>query len=208
MLENAQYIGLYDMPVLQGTNAIPEKLVAFSDAMKPSWTDYDCWVHFFEDDDNINRFWNNPLAYINKLSKFQGIIGLDYSVGWDLPFPVKINNHFRNSVCTYWLQRQGLTVIPQGRCEPDDYEETLAGFPRHSTIAIGARSMVRDCHDRQMLKASVKHIVDFLEPSCLVWYGSTQYEVTDYPLSKEIPVKAFPGKGRGELSHRDEKEAG
>lgn len=200
MLEGAEYVGPRDMIRLRPCQAIPNKLVAFSDAMKPGWKDFDCWVHFFEDDVILEPFWKNPKRYLNKLKKFRGVCGLDYSVGWNFPIPIKEHNHFRNSVCSFWLSRQGVRVIPQARCEQDDYTEVLAGFPKHSTIAIGARAMVRDVQDRIVLKESVKLIVDYLQPSHIVWYGSTRYGVTDYLDKMRVPYTVYPGKGRGSLS--------
>jgi len=205
MLDGADYAGSLDMPVLRPSYAVPNRLVAFSDAMRRGWNDFDCWVHFFEDDCIIERFWNNPKAYIGKLSKFRGVTGLDYSVGWNFPAAVKEYNHFRNSACTYWLHQQGIDVIPQARCERSDYLDVLAGFPKNSTIAIGARSMVRDVQDRTVLKESVELISDFLKPSHIVWYGSTQYGVTDCLVKNGIPYSVYVGKGRGRVSsHPDD----
>lgn len=201
MLEGAKYAGPLDMPVLQKINVVPNRLVAFSDAMSRTWEDFDCWVHFFEDDYIIERFWHNPKSYIRKLQKFRGVIGLDYSVCWDFPRPLKQYNHFRNATCTYWLQQELECVIPQARCEGNDGERVLAGFPKHSLIAIGARSMVRDARDREVLKRSVRYVIDELEPTGLVWYGSTKFGVTDYPSKMGVPIHHFPGKGRGKLSH-------
>lgn len=200
MLEGAEYANPTDMPILQRVDAIPNRLVAFSDAMHPRWKDFDCWVHFFEDDCVIERFWHNPKAYIEKLRKFRGVTGPDFSVGWNFPKPIKRYNHFRNSVCSHWLHHQGITVIPQARCERDDYLEVLSGFPKHSTIAIGARAMVRDVRDRAVLKESVRLTVDYLDPSHVAWYGSALYGVTDYLDEKNVPYTVFEGKGRGRLS--------
>jgi hypothetical protein len=107
------------------------------------------------------------------------------------------------------LHQRGIEVIPQARCEQDDFMDVLAGFPKRSTIAIGARSMVRDVKDRVVLKEAVKLVVDFLEPSHIVWYGSTQYGVADYLDEMGIPYTVYPGKGRGDLRScpRDEGEA-
>ncbi len=201
MLEGAEYAQPLGMPKLTPVHVEPDKLVAFSDAMNPKWHDFDCFVHFFEDDYRIERFWNNPGVYAAKLGKFQGAIGLDYSVCWDFPIALKDYNHWRNSVCTYWLQKQLPCTVPQARCEGANCESVLAGFPKHSTIAIGARSMVRGLENRAMLKKSVEHIVDFLEPTNLLWYGSDQYGVAEYPRSKGIPVHVYPAKGRGRLDH-------
>ena len=201
MLEGSSYAGPLDMPILDPVYANPEKIIAFSYAMKTSCADFNQFVHFFEDDCIIERFWNNPRAYLPKLSKFQGTIGLDYSVGWNFPNALKHYNYFRNNTCTYWMQQNMALSIPQARCEAGNYKSVLAGHPKHSTIAIGARAMVRNKEERAVLVQSVKFIVDFLEPTNLLWYGSTQYGVAEYPFEKGIPITVYPGKGRGNLAH-------
>lgn len=197
MLEGVHYAGSLDMPILKKVQHFPRELISFSDAMNKNCTDFDKTVHFFEDDNRIERFWNNPHAYIEKLSKFDSVIGLDYSVCWDFPEPVKSYNYFRNSVCTYWLQNKLTIAIPQVRCENYNYKNVLAGFPKNSTLAIGARSMVKDKRDRKVLKESIKHIVDYLEPLNIIWYGSNKYRVADYIIYKGIPIQFFEGKSKG-----------
>lgn len=53
MLEDAEFLGKLDMPVLEPVHANPKRLIAFSDAMNPKCKDFDQVVHFFEDDDII-----------------------------------------------------------------------------------------------------------------------------------------------------------
>ena len=201
MLKDATYTGALDMPILEPVNVIPERLITFSDAMKKSCRDFDQVVHFFEDDNQILRFWNSPKRYIKKLSKFQGVIGLDYSVCWDFPVALKDYNYYRNNVCTYWMQKMFNFAIPQARCENSNYKQVLAGHPKHSTIAIGARSMVHRVDDRTVLKESVRHIVDELQPSHILWYGSDEHGVCDYIYQKHIPITFYEAKGRGELKN-------
>lgn len=101
-----------DMPVIQPCNAIPVELVAFSDAMSPRYRKRGGFVHFFEDDSDIERFWNNPKRYLPRLSQFDGVISPDYSVCYDFPNALKVNNTYRNLASGAWLQSQGLQVIP------------------------------------------------------------------------------------------------
>lgn len=202
MLEGATYKGKLDMPVLKPVFAIPKSLIAFSDAMNANCKDFNQVVHFFEDDCLIERFWNNPGKYIRKLSKFKGVIGLDYSVCWDFPAALKNYNHYRNNVCTYWLQQHLKLAIPQARCDHSNYMDVLAGHPKHSTIAIGARSMVRKRDDRAVLKESLRHIVDELQPLNILWYGSSGYGVCDYVIQKQIPITFYEAKGRGKLKSK------
>jgi hypothetical protein len=160
-------------------------------------------VHFFEDDYRIEKFWNNPKKYFAKLSRFSEVLGIDYSVSWDFPEALKNYNYFRNNTCTFYLQKLSLEVIPQARCEYYNHKEVLAGHPKNSTIAIGARSMVRNPRDRQVLRESVKCIVDFLKPHTILWYGSNRYGVSDYAVDRGIRVAFYNadqnGVSRGEL---------
>ena len=204
MLEDATFAGPLDMPTLEPVYAIPERLIAFSDAMKPWCKDYEQVVHFFEDDNQIERFWNNPKRYIPKLSKFQGVIGLDYSVCWDFPAALKNYNYYRNNTCTYFMQNRFNFAVPQARCESSNYKQVLAGHPKHSTIAIGARSMVHRVDDRAVLQESVHHIVDELQPSNILWYGSDEHGVCDYVHQKHIPITFYEAKGKGKLKSKKE----
>lgn len=199
MLEGAQFKGPMDMPVLSPCNEIPRRLTAFSDAMKKSNLDRTGFVHFYEDDSNIERFWNNPKKYLQRLSEFDGVISPDYSVCYDFPNAIKVNNTYRNLTSGAWLQSKGLNVIPNVRCEPNNTSWSLPSIPRNSVIAFGARASIKRVNDRAMFVAMVKIAVDTLSPSAVVWYGSDAYGTTDYLDELGIQVYKFEGKGRGDL---------
>ena len=201
LVEGAEFAGPMDMPVLEPVHVDPAELIAFSDAKKSKRGNRNAFVHFFEDDAAIQCFWNRPRAYLDMLLWYKGALGNDLSVSYDAPAAIKYYNYYRNAACTYWLQKQGVTVVPQARCEPDNAEVVLVGFPKDSTIAIGARSMVSNVDDRIVLKESVRIIADFLSPRNILWYGSLEYGVADYLVMKGIPIHVYPAKGRGDLSH-------
>lgn len=62
--------------------------------------------------------------------------------------------------------------------------------------------MVRNKADRAVLEKSIVHIVDELQPSNILRYGSDEYGVTDYIKAKHIPIKYYEAKGRGQLKTR------
>jgi hypothetical protein len=69
-------------------------------------------VHFFLDDYQFERLWNSPNKYIEPLSKFNGVLGPDFSLYRNYPVALQIYNTFRNRwLCTFW-QTRGLKVIP------------------------------------------------------------------------------------------------
>lgn len=199
MVKGASFAGPMDMPVLRPCLKIPTKLVSFSDAMSQHCSDQKGFVHFFEDDCNIERFWNNPRKYLPKLSQFDGVISPDFSVCYDFPNAIKVNNTYRNLASGFWLQSQGLQVIPNVRCEPGNALWSLPSIPHNSVIAIGARASIKRVEDRRMFISMVKIAIDELDPSAVIWYGSDAYGTADYPKLKKIPVYVYPGKGRGSL---------
>ena len=71
LVENADYEGYFELPVIRTSNFIPEKLVPFSKAMEKTWNDFDCWVMFYEHDIKFERLWRNPKKYLTKLKKIQ-----------------------------------------------------------------------------------------------------------------------------------------
>lgn len=199
MVRGARFAGPMDMPVMHACDKIPTKLVSFSDAVGARCRDRSGFVHFFEDDANIERFWNNPKRYLPRLMQFDGAISPDFSVCYDFPNAIKVNNTYRNLASGFWLQSQGIQVIPNVRCEPHNVEWSLPAFPHGSTIAFGARASIKRAKDRSIFVSMVKAAVDELRPNAIIWYGSDAYGTADYPRSLGIPVHVFPGKGRGSL---------
>ena len=198
MLEGLDFSRPWDMPVLAPVEAHPTALVPFSVAMHERWRDFDCFVHFYEDDFRFERVWNDPHKYLPKLSKFEGVIMPDFSTCIDFPRPLKMWNCYRNQTLGTWWQEQGLTVIPNARHQPE-CDWLVEGLPRESVIAICGRALVKDVAERRRFVRDVRTTVDELRPTAIVYYGSDLYGVMDYPRSLSIPVWVYPGCGRGAL---------
>ena len=198
MLEGLDFSRPWDMPVLKATDAHPYALVPFSIAMRKDWGDFDCFVHFFEDDYNFERVWNNPRKYLPRLSKFEGVIMPDFSTCIDFPRPLKMWNAYRNQLLGAWWQELGLVVLPNARHQPE-CDWLIEALPRHSVVAICGRALTKNVDERRRFIRDVKTTVDKLEPTAIVYYGCDSYSVMDYPRSLGIPVWVYPGNGRGSL---------
>lgn len=80
------------MPMMHQEQRVPTGMISFSEAMRQRHPDYSQHVHFFENDDEIERFWNNPWNYLRKLSRFAGVVATDYSTGPGIFDPVRRYN--------------------------------------------------------------------------------------------------------------------
>lgn len=192
MVDGVTFAEPYDIPKLQPCQIMPTALIPFSTAVSRSCTDFHGFVHFYEDDVKIERFWNNPLKYLARLSKFDGVISPDYSLYRDFPRAMKIWNTYRNYACGAWLQSQRLNVIANIRLSGKNSEDyALAGAPCNSVIAFGAHGNIRPTDNRDYFFIDIAKAVNILHPQAIVVYGTDAYGIFEYPKSLGIPVHFF-----------------
>ena len=200
LVEGAEFVGAYDIPALKPVDARPERLVPFSKAMGAARPDPETFVHFYEDDYRFERLWNNPKAYVARLSCFAGVIMPDFSICVDFPEALKIWNTYRNFALASWLQSQGLTVVPNVRNEPGSDEYSLKPVPKTSTIAIGTHGCVKRRDDRRRLARDIRHAIDYCEPTRVLVYGSDAYGVLDYVRSTGVETMLYPASCRDAIA--------
>ena len=83
--------------------------------MSKIWTDYECFVMFYEHDVKFERLWNNPKKYLDRLKKFKGVISPDFSLYRNMPIVMQIWNTYRSRALASWFQNNGIRVIPNVR---------------------------------------------------------------------------------------------
>ena len=200
LLEDAEYSKRNELPLLRAVQLKepPVALIPFSIAMKDGCRDFDCFVHFYEDDFRFLRVWNDPRRYLPKLRKFAGVIMPDFSECIDFPRSLKMWSCYRNQALASWFQREGLLTLPNARHEPG-CDFLLEALPHNSVIAICGRALTKDKVERRRFVRDVRTTVDVLEPTAIVYYGSDFYHVMDYPRLLGISVWVYPGCGRGDL---------
>ena len=136
MVDGARFTGKYDLPAIAPSLLWPQDVISFPEAMASSCAEYDKTVHFFCDDFRFECLWRSPGKYIEKLKKFNGIIGPDFSTCPNFPLAEIIHNTYRNAACTYWFQKMGVNAIPNVRCETDTADWALSYIPKGGVIAL------------------------------------------------------------------------
>ena len=119
VVDGATFVGAMDLPVMQAVSLADigkVRLIPFSEAMKPTCTDYDAFVDFYLDDYQFERFWNDPFRYLGRLKLFAGVIEPDYSTCLDFPVALKAYSVYRNQALGSFLQRNGILCVPNVRC--------------------------------------------------------------------------------------------
>lgn len=187
----AYYAGLFEFPIIRPTYWVPNRLIAFSKAV--SNTDYDQWVHFYEDDYLFERIWRTPKKYLNLLKRYNGVILPDFSLYRDMPFVMQLWNIYRSRAIGFWLQINGIKVIVNIRyADRRTYRCCCDGISKHCVIAIGTHGTIKNREDRQYFCEGLAVVVKRLEPTVIIVYGSAPESIFGIYRDKGITIIRFP----------------
>ncbi len=173
LLEGAKLEGKWEMPQLQPIHDVePVNLVPFHMANTTSQPEIH-WFHFYEDDYQFERFWNRPERYLPMLSKFAGGLSPDFSLYLNMPKHQQVTNCGRNRTLAYWMQQQGMQIIPNA-CWSDDesLEWAFDGLPSNSVLSITTQGCMGDDYVcKQSLLNGLHALVRQKQPEKLIVYG-------------------------------------
>lgn len=202
MVSDAEYAGKYEFPILFPTYQIPNKVIVFSKALRTK--DYNQWVHFYEDDVSFERIWRQPKKYLPILRKFKGVILPDFSLYRDMPLAMQIWNIYRSRAFGHWLQKEGITVIVNIRYGDErTYQVCCDGVPQNCVIAIGTHGTMKNREDRYYLLHGLDEVVERLQPSAIVVYGSAPDKYFQKYKSQGIRIYQFSSEYA--IAHQKEK---
>ena len=175
--------GPYDFPVMEPVDVDISgcQVIGFNyaiGAIRPE----DKVVHFYLDDYQFERVWNNPDRYITLLSGFKAVFAPDFSMYTDFPKAVQIFNHYRKMWCAAYWQEHGIRVIPT-ICWSDEesFDWCFDGIPKHSLVCISTVGGFGNHEDNKAawLKGYEK-CLEVLDPSRIIIFGKDFPEVRRY----------------------------
>lgn len=165
------FVADYEMPSLKPCLVIPSALVPFNMAFTEK--NYDRCVHFFIDDYQFERIWNQPFRYVRLLTCFKCVIAPDFSQYIDMPYPQRLWNNYRGKLIGAWLQSQGIAVILNVTWSlPDSYDYCFAGIPKRSVVAINSTGAARYGLARFLWLKGYREAISRLNPIAIIRYGN------------------------------------
>ena len=141
-------------------------------------------VHFFLDDYQFERVFNNPDKYIKKLQQYECVLSPDFSPYGDMPHVTQIFNHYRKHWCARYFQENGIKVIPTIRCSTDErsLEWYLDGEPCEGVVAYSSMWIKEDTESYDIAKKEWCGMIEKLKPTKVYLYG----EIFDFMDGVEI----------------------
>lgn len=162
--------GFFQMPIIENDNYIPKRLIGFNYAK--SSEDKACGIHFYVDDYQFERIWNNPEDYVEILSEYDCILSPDFSLYMDMPMAMKVWNIYRSRMIGQYMQSQGIKVIPTiSWAERATFEFCFDGVPEGSVVSISTVGVKRNEYAMEIWQNGVSAMLETIKPSAILVYG-------------------------------------
>jgi len=162
--------GMYQMPTLEATQHIPERLIGFNYMLTSD--EYDAGIHFYLDDYQFERIWRRPALYLEKLSAFDCVLTPDFSLYMNMPLAMKVWNIYRSRLIGQMMQDYGITVIPTlSWAEPETFAFCFDGIESGGTVSVSTIGVKQDEKAKAIWNAGMDEAMKRLHPSAIVVYG-------------------------------------
>lgn len=135
-------------------------------------------VHFFLDDYQFRRVWDDPNRYLPILKRFKAVLAPDFSMYADFPKAVQIFNHYRKHWCARYWQDNGIKVIPVlSWSTPESFEWCFDGTPEDATVCISTVGGFHSNSSKQAWLAGYEEALRRLHPSRILLFGKQFPEI-------------------------------
>lgn len=170
--------GRWQIPIIKATHHIPQDLISFNYVL--SKDDFDKGVHFYIDDYQFERIWNNPHEYMDRLRQFDCCLTPDFSMYLEMPMAMQLWNVYRSRMIGQIMQDNGITVIPTLMWStPESYDFCFDGIEPGGVVSVSTIGVKTDDDCRDYFMRGMDEAMKRLKPSHVVVYGGDiGYEFT------------------------------
>lgn len=185
--------GKYEIPKLAPIQCAPCDYIGFNFALNYRWP-AEKGIHFFVDDYQFTRLWNNPDRYIEVLKRFKYVMSPDFSLYADFPKALQLYNHYRKHWLGAYLQMHGIKVVPTiGWSDSDSFAWCFDGEPAESCVAVSSVGCMMNRICRTRFLDGYREMIDRLKPTQIIFYGSVPAECEGDIITIESFQKKFDG---------------
>lgn len=196
LYDSTKIDGKYQMPIIKNDNFIPKDIIGFNYAKTSK--EKQCGIHFYLDDYQFERVWNDPGEYIEVLSQYDCVFSPDFSLYLDMPISMKIWNIYRSRLLGQYWQKCGIKVIPTiSWAEKETFEFCFDGIPKGSIVSISTIGVKKDERALAIWKDGVDEMIKRIQPSAILIYGGK----LDYDFG-DIEVIYYSNKITDNLKNR------
>lgn len=169
-VDMSRVTGKYDIPVLEKTTYVPKDLISFNYLLTSK--EYEKGIHFYVDDYQFERIWNQPQRYIEKLKMFSCALTPDFSTYSNMPLTMQLWNVYRSKLIGQMMQDAGIQVIPTLQwADVRSFDFCFDGLPNGGTVSVSTIGVKRDRKCAEMFTAGMDVAMERLKPKTVICYG-------------------------------------
>lgn len=160
----------FQMPIIKAMNEYPEELIGFNYAKTSK--SFSQGIHFYLDDYQFERVWNQPERYAEMLRKFYFVCTPDFSLYSDMPRPLQIYNTYRSRLLGAWWQEKGINVIPTiSWSDAASFDFCFNGIEPGGVVTVSTVGVIKNLAAREMWLAGMEELLKRIKPSKILIYG-------------------------------------
>ena len=202
LVEGASIVGIPGIPMLLDLkNAqVPKDMIPFEKANHQ--TDKRKYVHFYMHDKGFSDVLTSTKKYIELLKEYDGVISPDCSLLIGQSECLQQTNTYFNRAVGYYLQKNGIPVIPNIRwSDESSFEYCFLGVPKHSIVSVSTHGCIKSNEQKRLFKAGLEEMIKVLEPTDVLVHGHMPDKVFGEFMTK---VKFHRYKSQFERTHEKE----
>jgi len=173
-------IGKYEMPLIKKCDIDASALQLIgADKIRITDTSANIFkaVHFFVEDNKLDRYYNKPQDYLPRLAQYPHVLTPDYSLYTDMSMALQIHSTFKNRWCGACWQENGLSVIPSVSWSTEaSYEFCFDGLEYGTVVAI---STVGGLTDKTQFLRGYFEMKKRINPKQTLCFGKAFAEMED-----------------------------
>ena len=171
-------VGEYDIPQIIGVDDVQVKEWIPFNYVLTCKEPQEKGVHFFLDDYQFERVWNNIEKYTEVLQRFKAVMSPDFSMFTVNPKALQIYQHFRKHFIGAYWHANGLTVIPTiNWADEKSFEWCFDGEPTNSVVAISTVGSMNSKANKDGFYKGYEEMKKQLHPKKILCYGTVPEEI-------------------------------
>lgn len=165
LTEGASLVGEPGIPMLMDLDntQIPKDIVSFGKIN--TCKDKRQYVHFYMHDKEFSRVLTATNEYLPVLKLYDGVITPYCSMAVGQAPCLQQANTYMNRAVGFFLQKQGIPVIPNIRwSDESSFEYCFLGVPKKTMVAVSTHGCITGKEQRKMFKTGVEVMLEVLQP--------------------------------------------
>ncbi|MBQ6907177.1 MAG: DUF4417 domain-containing protein, partial [Clostridia bacterium] len=151
LVEGASIVGKPGIPMLLDLNntQIPKDMIPFEKAKHQA--DKRNYVHFYMHDKYFSDILASTKEYIDLLKEYDGVISPDCSLLIGQSECLQQTNTYFNRAVGYYLQKNGIPVIPNIRwSDESSFEYCFLGVPKNSIVSVSTHGCIKSNEQKRL----------------------------------------------------------